>query len=115
MTDTRVGDCSGGRCSRENGDVEFVDDPEISRFRSEVRSWLSLHLVGDYRKLGTSAEMGAHDWPVRVEWERELGRAGWLGLTWPKEFGGRAASVAEELAFAQEYTLADGPTGRLLR
>jgi alkylation response protein AidB-like acyl-CoA dehydrogenase len=89
--------------------VEFEDDPSISRFRDEVRGWLSSHLVGEYRALGTSAEMGAHDWPVRVRWEQELGRAGWLGLTWPKEFGGRAASVAEELAFAQEYALADGP------
>ena len=93
----------------ENVRMQFADSPEAARFRTEVRTWMNDHLVGDYRTLGTSAEMGAHDWHIRVAWEQELGRAGWLGLTWPKAFGGREVSVAEELVFAQEYTLANGP------
>jgi len=89
--------------------MDFSESAQAATFRQEVRTWLDDKLVGDYRKLGTSAEMGAHDWHVRVAWEQELGRAGWLGLTWPKAFGGREVSVSEELVFAQEYTLANGP------
>lgn len=66
--------------------MDFSESAEASAFRHEVREWLNRTLVGDYRRLGTSAEMGAHDWHVRVAWEQELGRAGWLGLTWPKAF-----------------------------
>lgn len=97
------------RCGDENHHMDFEESSESAAFRTEVRTWLDAHLQGEYRSLGTSAEMGAHDWPVRVRWEQELGRAGWLGLTWPREFGGRAATVSEELVFAQEYALADGP------
>ena len=78
------------RCfSGETRSMDFSESAQASTFRHEVRTWLNDKLVGDYRKLGTSAEMGAHDWHVRVSWEQELGRAGWLGLTWPKGFGGR--------------------------
>lgn len=89
--------------------MDFDESPAAARFRAEVRTWMADHLVGDYARLGTSAEMGAEDWSVRVAWEQELGRAGWLGLTWPRTFGGREVSVAEELVFAQEYTAANGP------
>jgi alkylation response protein AidB-like acyl-CoA dehydrogenase len=89
--------------------MDFDESEDAASFRVAVRQWLDDHLVGDYRHLGTSAEIGAHDWHVRVAWEKELGRAGWLGLTWPRAFGGREASVAEELVFAQEYTRARGP------
>lgn len=89
--------------------MDFVEPAATAMFRARVRTWLDEHLTDEYRALGTSAEIGAHDWPVRVRWERELGRAGWLGLTWPEEFGGRAATVSEELVFAQEYALAEGP------
>lgn len=95
--------------SRETDPMDFNESPEAAKFRSEIRTWMTEHLVGEYAHLGTSAEMGAEDWSVRVAWEQELGRAGWLGLTWPKKFGGREASVAEELVFAQEYTAANGP------
>ena len=90
--------------------MEFGESPEASAFRSELRGWFAQHLTPEYLALGTSAEMGAHDWHVRVAWEQELGRAGYIGLTWPKAFGGREVSVAEELVFAQEYAMADGPT-----
>ena len=93
----------------QNVVVEFDDSPDAAAFRAEVRAWMAAHLTGEYRLLGTSAEMGAHDWPVRVAWEQELGRDGWIGLTWPRAFGGREATVTEELVFAQEYTLANGP------
>ena len=67
--------------------------PEESEFRDEVRQWLDEHLVGDFaahRGVGSPTDDTA--WDVRVEWEKELAAGGWLGLTWPEEYGGRGAS-----------------------
>ena len=88
--------------------MDFVYPPEVETFRAEVRDWLGRHLVGEYLALGTGAELEASDWPVRVAWEREMGRGGWIGLSWPKAFGGREASAMESLVFAEEYAAAAG-------
>jgi len=89
--------------------VDFAYSPEDEAMRREVKTWLNEHLVGDVALLGQSTRFTPEDWRVRVAWEQELGRGGWVGLSWPKIFGGREATVTEELVFAQEYALADGP------
>ncbi|MCU4185299.1 acyl-CoA dehydrogenase family protein [Acidiferrimicrobium sp. IK] len=90
--------------------MDFAYPPEAESFRDEVRTWMSGHLTDGYRALGASSEFGTGDWPVRLAWEREMGQGGWIGLSWPKEFGGRAATVMEELVFAEEYARCGGPT-----
>ncbi|MUL49482.1 acyl-CoA dehydrogenase [Mycobacterium sp. CBMA293] len=81
-----------------------------TEFRDEVRTWLHEHLVGDF--VGTADRGGPDDddnWELRREWERELGRGGWLGLSWPTEYGGRAASMTQEIVFAMECASAQTP------
>jgi alkylation response protein AidB-like acyl-CoA dehydrogenase len=90
--------------------VDFSYPPEVEAFRDEVRSWLDTHLVGDFRDLGTNAELHEDDWALRLAWEREMGQGGWIGLDWPRAVGGREASPLESLVFAEEYARAGGPT-----
>ena len=80
-------------------------------FRDEVRAWLSEHLVGEFAELGASGGPGReHEgFEVRRRWERLLGEAGWTCLGWPKEFGGREASMEEQVAFNEEYVRAGAP------
>ena len=89
--------------------MDFTYSPGDEALRADVKAWLTDHLVGDVARLGQSTRFTPVDWKVRVAWEQELGRGGWVGLSWPKSFGGREATVTEELVFAQEYALADGP------
>ena len=89
--------------------MDFAYSPEEEALRNEVKSWLAGHLVGGAARLGQSMRFTPEDWKVRVAWEQELGQGGWVGLSWPQAFGGREATVTEELVFAQEYALADGP------
>ncbi len=84
--------------------------PELRDFRDEVRTWFDEHLVGefaDHRGVGFSWDDAA--WDVRLAWDRELSAGGWLCLGWPTEYGGRAASVDEQLVFQIEYARADAP------
>jgi alkylation response protein AidB-like acyl-CoA dehydrogenase len=90
--------------------VDFHFSSEDEAFREEFRSWLKEHLIGEYAAVGGGG--GPADetgWDVRRAWEYELGRGGWIGLGWPKEYGGRDASVTQQLIFNEEYAKANAP------
>ena len=81
------------------------------RFRSEVREWLAAHLTGRFAGLVGAGGPGREheDVELRQEWERLLGSAGWVGIGWPVEHGGRGASLAQQVAFHEEYARAGAP------
>jgi alkylation response protein AidB-like acyl-CoA dehydrogenase len=88
--------------------MDFRDTPAESAFRAEVRDWLSEHLVGEFRALGSSATADDH-YEVRLEWEKVLGRDRWVGMSWPTEYGGRALDFAQQVIFNEEYARAGAP------
>ncbi|MFI6325991.1 acyl-CoA dehydrogenase family protein [Nonomuraea sp. NPDC050556] len=79
--------------------------------REEARAWLESSLSGEFAHArglgGPGREHEGHE--VRHAWERHLGKAGWTCLAWPLEYGGRAASRADLVAFYEEYARADAP------
>jgi alkylation response protein AidB-like acyl-CoA dehydrogenase len=83
----------------------------LEDFRAQVRDWLAAHLTGAFAPLvGAGGPGREHEHvELRKEWERELGRAGWVGLGWPREVGGRGATLEEQVVFYEEYARADGP------
>ncbi|MEY4361019.1 MAG: hypothetical protein RL391_325 [Actinomycetota bacterium] len=85
-----------------------TDDEE---FRALVRDWLRSNVTGEYAALRGRGGPGDEDigFDVRVEWERVLGAAGWIGLGWPREFGGRGATVDQQIIWAEEYVRAQAP------
>jgi alkylation response protein AidB-like acyl-CoA dehydrogenase len=90
-------------------DLRFSQSDDA--FRKEVAAWLADHLVGDYAALGDRGGPGReHEgFEIRLAWEQELGRAGWVGLGWPVEHGGRDASLMQQVVFAEEYSRAGAP------
>jgi alkylation response protein AidB-like acyl-CoA dehydrogenase len=80
-------------------------------FRAEIRAWLHDHLTGEFAEAkglgGPGREHEAFD--VRLAWDRHLAAHGWTCLDWPKEYGGRAAGVAQQIIFHEEYARADAP------
>ena len=84
--------------------------PQEEAFRDEVRGWLDAHLTDEYRSLsGDGGPADDRDWDKRVEFEQLLGEAGWIGLGWPEEVGGRGCSLVEEVIFNEEYAKAGAP------
>lgn len=83
---------------------------ELLAFRDEVRNWLAEHLVGEFAaNAGVGGPADDIGWDVRLAWDRELVSGGWLCLGWPREYGGRGASVDEQLVFQLEYARANPP------
>ena len=80
-------------------------------FRELVRTWLHDNVVGDFATLRGRGGPGDEDigFDIRVEWEKVLGRAGWIGLGWPTEYGGRGANVDQQIIWAEEYVRAEAP------
>ncbi|MBE1204035.1 acyl-CoA dehydrogenase family protein [Aminobacter carboxidus] len=86
----------------------------VEAFRTEVRDWMAIHLTGKFAELKFRGGSGEGDAlpELRKEWERELAAGGWTCPGWAKEHGGRGLSVAEQIAFQEEYSRAGGP-GRM--
>lgn len=88
-------------------DLRFA--PELEVFRAEAAAWLATALSGPFRHLrGLNNHVDRI--PERREWEAALGAAGWSAIGWPSIHGGRDASVAEQVVFAEEYARSKAPS-----
>ncbi|MFJ2742222.1 acyl-CoA dehydrogenase family protein [Streptomyces sp. NPDC087440] len=83
----------------------------VEEFRTEIRDWLREQLSGEFAGLkGRGGPGREHEaFAERLAWERHMAAHGWTCVGWPKEYGGRGASVEEQIAFHEEYALADAP------
>jgi alkylation response protein AidB-like acyl-CoA dehydrogenase len=72
-------------------------------FRDEVRAWLGENHPGPEPD-GEEAKF-----EFRRAWQRELHDAGWAGISWPKEYGGRGATLIEQAIFSEEMVRAKAP------
>jgi len=92
--------------------IEFSKEEE--KFREEIAGWLKVNLKGEFLSVigrggsGDQVEMLNE----RIKWEQHMGKAGWTCIGWPTEFGGKSASINEQVIFYEEYTRAGGP-GRI--
>jgi alkylation response protein AidB-like acyl-CoA dehydrogenase len=90
--------------------MEFTDTRDEAAFRAEVRGWLAEHLTGEFAALGPGGGPADESgWDIRLEWERVLGKDRWVGLSWPVEYGGRGADLAQQIIFNEEYARAGAP------
>ena len=83
-------------------DLSFND--QEAAFRDELRAWLADNPSGD----APQDEDAQYAW--RRDWQRKLHEAGWAGVSWPKEFGGRGATLIEQAIFNEEVVRARTPT-----
>jgi alkylation response protein AidB-like acyl-CoA dehydrogenase len=92
--------------------TRFSDADEA--FRREVAGWLAEALAGEFAALrGRGGPGDEHAFvEERRAWERRLGEAGWIGIGWPREAGGRGLPLSQQVIFHEEYARAGGP-GRL--
>ncbi len=91
--------------------MAMTDSVDQAEFRAEVVQWLAEHNVGEFAALGGRGGSGdeTFGFEVRRAWELELAAGGWTCIGWPTTFGGRGASMDEQVIFAEEYARAKAP------
>jgi len=82
--------------------MDFNYSPEDEAFRAEFRAWLEKNLQYATPAREPLADESDDDWNARVRWHRKLNEGGWIGLSWPKEQGGRGATLLQSIIFEQE-------------
>jgi alkylation response protein AidB-like acyl-CoA dehydrogenase len=85
--------------------------PEEEQFRQEVRYWLADNLPAGWTTLSREPTDPTERAEFRLDWERRLASGGWGAVHWPKEYGGRDASLVEQAIFLEECALANTPEG----
>ncbi|MEU5533265.1 acyl-CoA dehydrogenase family protein [Streptomyces sp. NPDC020362] len=85
--------------------MDLTHAPADEEFRAEARTWLQEHVPRTpLPSLETAEGFAAHR-----AWEAELAADRWSVVSWPEEYGGRAASLIGWLVFEEEYWSAGAP------
>jgi alkylation response protein AidB-like acyl-CoA dehydrogenase len=104
--------------------MDFGDTPEEAAFRAEVRAWVAANAptsVGSTEATAAPASTSVQEQDGleraelarAVEWQHRLCDAGWAGITWPREYGGRGGNANQQTIFAEEVAAFDVPTSIL--
>lgn len=89
--------------------MDFDYPASAEAMRSEVRGWLSEVLPPDWAGTGSLRE--DEHLAFMLDWRAKLSEGGWLGLKWPKAYGGRGLSEIEAIAVVEEFARAGVPSG----
>jgi alkylation response protein AidB-like acyl-CoA dehydrogenase len=91
--------------------MDFNYSPEQEAYRMQVRKWLEanqpLPLTAEERENINEDLL----WERNKNWHKRLYDGGWIGLNWPREYGGRGATFVEQLVFQQEISRLNLPMG----
>lgn len=82
--------------------------PAEELFRAECADWLQAQMAGPFKDIKGITTLTAKA-ERRKEWEQHLGENGWSCIGWPSQWGGRDATLAQQVIFAEEYARAGVP------
>src|SRR2546427_3783856 len=90
--------------------MNFDFSEQEEAFRKEVRHWLETNLPDDLRGRAFASSRADRDEVRRLRaWQKTMHAAGYVGMDWPPEFGGRGAAVVEEGILHPEMARAQAP------
>ena len=83
-------------------DLRF--SPEDEQYRLKLRTWLEAN-----RPTAAPPSDQDADFAFRRDWQRKLYDGGWIGISWPTEYGGQGATLIQQAIYGQEMTRARAP------
>jgi alkylation response protein AidB-like acyl-CoA dehydrogenase len=81
----------------------------MEQLRNELRAWLAANLTDDVVAAGRRRGRDDATFETLRAWNATMADAGWAAVSWPQEYGGRGATVLEQLVYAEETTRARVP------
>ncbi len=90
--------------------MDFDFTPDQQKFRTEARTWLAENVPADLKGRAFAASRAdRHEVDRLRKWQRTLHKAGYVGLDWPAEYGGRGTSIMEQIILYEEMSRAEAP------
>jgi alkylation response protein AidB-like acyl-CoA dehydrogenase len=83
--------------------LDLTLSPSEQAFRDELRAWLEANDPGEEPRGDDEA------FEFRRDWQKQLNEGGWTGISWPKEYGGRGATLIEQAIFNEELARSGRP------
>lgn len=93
--------------------MNFTYSEEAEAFRREFRAWLEKNRPersATDDQIGEFMDAGSEGWQRHLTWHRKMHAGGWVGITWPKEYGGRGATLEQSIVFGEELARVKAPT-----
>jgi len=88
--------------------MDLTLTPQETAFRDELRSWLADHVPPRWEAEHLRDSMEERFAFLR-RWQKTVFDAGWAGIAWPREYGGRGATLMEQAIFSEEMARAGAP------
>ncbi len=88
--------------------MDFHFTPEQEAFREQIRQFLREEVTPEIRR---AIEENPEDGSMHKEFSRKVGARGWIGLAWPKGFGGEGIGHIERLIYNEEMIYWRAPVG----
>ena len=89
--------------------MDFADSPDDARFRARLRAWLASHKPGRAERVPHDDASLADEFAFLKTWQRTLHDAGYVGLLWPVEYGGRGAPAVQQAILNEELARVRAP------
>ena len=89
--------------------MQLTYTPEQERLRQELRDYFAGLMTAEVREALTTAEGEYGNGEAYRQVVRQLGRDGWLALSWPADYGGRGGTMLDQLIFTDEAAIAGVP------
>src|SRR5215470_18031137 len=83
--------------------------PEEEKFRDECRAWLAANVPPPLQSASINEENNGEALAYLKAWQKKVYDAGWAGVSWAKEYGGRGATLIEQAIFQEEWARANAP------
>jgi alkylation response protein AidB-like acyl-CoA dehydrogenase len=92
-----------------DGAVDFADSPDDAQFRATLRAWLAANRPTRAERVPHDDASLAEEFAFLRDWQRRLHEAGYVGLLWPREYGGRDAPPAQQAIANEELARVRAP------
>jgi alkylation response protein AidB-like acyl-CoA dehydrogenase len=89
--------------------VDFTMTPEQEAFRERVRTWLAANIPREWKSMSSTEVPRPEAYDFLKRWQAKLHEGGFIGVTWPKEYGGQGLTFMEEMILHQEMALQKAP------
>jgi alkylation response protein AidB-like acyl-CoA dehydrogenase len=88
--------------------VDLTLTDKETAFRDALRAWLGANVPAGWEAQQLHASMHER-FAFQRAWQKTVFAAGWAGVAWPKEYGGRGATLMEQAIFTEEMARAGAP------